>query len=144
MEGTRQREWIALAAAVSLGPLFLLIGYQLGLVFGAAGAAYFLVCILFVPLFVIAAGRRKVLVWQVAILSLTLTNIADSIRLNAIHKSEIYSEFYVFWALGTLLSLPVPVYFTLKPLARLYRYVACVLIGAIAVALWLGIKHFSG
>jgi hypothetical protein len=61
-----------------------------------------------------------------------------------IYGSEIPSLAYVFWAGATLLSSPLPIYFLLKPLALRQRYIASMIIGAIALALWLGIKRITG
>jgi hypothetical protein len=142
--GERLREWITLVAAIAIGPAFLLIGYQSpGLVFQAAGA-YILVCAIVVPLLTLAAGPLKVPAWQLAIISITLAVIGDNLRMNAIHRSEIPSTAYVFWASGTLLSSPLPIYFVLRPLALRQRCVVGIIIGTISLALLLGIKRITG
>jgi len=139
------REWITLAGAVAIGPAFLLIGYRIpGLVFGATTIANALLCAVVVPLLTVAAGRFKFLAWQTAVISITLAVVGDNVRLNAIQRNEILSVAYVFWAAGTLLSSPFPIYLLLKPLAPRQRYIAFVLIGLIALALWLGIKKVTG
>lgn len=143
--GQRLREWIVLVAAVAIGPAFLLIGYQIpGLVFGAAAAADVLLCAIVVPLLTLAAGRLKFLVWQLAIISIVLAVIGDNLRVNAINRSQIPSVAYVFWAGGTLLSSPLPIYFLLKPLALRQRFIVGIIVGAIALALWIGIKRITG
>jgi len=141
---SRTREWIGFAAAIALGPGFLFIGDRIpGLIFGAAAGAYILVCLIVVPLLTIAAGRLKFFVWQAATISLALSVIVDNVRINAMHGSEILSATYVFWAFGSLLSSPVPIYFILKPLDSRHRYMACVFIGTIALLLWLGVRHVT-
>jgi hypothetical protein len=143
--GGRLCEWLSLAAAIAIGPAFLLIGYQIpGLIYGAAAGAYILLCAIIVPLLTLAAGRLKFLVWQLAIVSTMSAVIGDDLRLNAVYRSELSSLAYVFWASGTLLSSPLPIYFLLKPLAMRQRYIASIVIGAIALALWFGIKRITG
>ncbi|MFI5114193.1 MAG: hypothetical protein ACHP7J_03535 [Terriglobales bacterium] len=144
----RLREWIVLIAAVAIGPADLLIGYQIpGLIFWAAAAASILLWAIIVPLLTLAAGRLKFLVWQLAITSIVLAVIGDNLRLNglnAIYRREIPSVAYVFWAGGTLVSSPLPIYFLLKPLALRQRIIVGIIIGAIALALWIGIKRITG
>jgi hypothetical protein len=134
-------EWISLVAAVAAGPAFLLVGYHVsGLVFRAAAGAGLIVFILVVPLLVALAGALRFIVWQVAIASMTVTVIADDLRLHAMHQSEIAPTTFVFWAAGTLLSSPLPIYLFLKGLRGRERYLACILIAVIATALWFGIE----
>ena len=141
----RLREWITLSAAIAIGPASLLIGYQIpGLVFGAAAGASIFVCAIVVPLLTLAAGRLKFLAWQLAIISTVLAAIGDNLRLNAIHRSEVPSVAYVFWAGGTLLSSPLPIYFLLKPLVPRQRYVVGIIVGAVAYVLWFGLKRITG
>ena len=138
------REWISFAAAIALGPTFLLIGYQIhGLVFGAAAGAGIIVCAVVVPLLTIAAGRIKFLAWQVAIVSLTLAVLWDNLRLNAIQRGDIASMVYVFWAGGTLLSSPLPIYFLLRWVPARRRYLAAIAIAMVAVAMWTGIRRIT-
>jgi hypothetical protein len=73
-----------------------------------------------------------------------LAVVGDNLRLNAIHRNEIASTAYVFWAGGTLLSSPLPIYLLLKPLAPRQRYIWGITVGAIAVALWVGIIRITG
>jgi hypothetical protein len=143
--GERLRVWISLVAAIAIGPVFLLIGSHIpGLVFRAAAGAYILLCAIAVPLLTLAAGRWKFLAWQFAIISIVLAVIGDNLRLNAIHRSEIPPTAYLLWASGTLLSSLLPMYFVLKPLALRQRCIVGIIIGAISLALWFGIKRISG
>jgi hypothetical protein len=134
----RSREWLSLAGALALGPLFIVVGYSLGLVFAPASYYFFACCLLIVPLLTIAAGRYKFLAWQLAVLSLALAVAGDNLRLHAIHYIEVPGLVYGFWAIGVLLSSPVPVYFLLRALKGRRRYVAGILVVVVAVALWLG------
>ena len=139
------RDWMSVVAAIAIGPVFLSIGYATpGLIFGAAAAAYFLGCAIVVPLLTLVAGRLKFSTWQLAIVSFTFTVIGDNLRLGSMHRSEILRVAYVFWALGTLLSSPLPIYFLLRPLTWRRRYVFGIAIAAVALALWLGIKRITG
>jgi hypothetical protein len=143
--GEGLREWISCVAAIVIGPAFLLVGYHVpNLLFGAAAGADILVCAIVVPLLALAAGRLKFLAWQLAIISMVLAVIGDNLRLNAIHRSQIPSVAYVFWAGGTLLSSPLPIYLLLKPLALRQRYIVGIIIGVVAVALWFGLKRITG
>jgi hypothetical protein len=92
----------------------------------------------------LAADRLKFLAWQMAIVSIVLAVVGDNLRLNAIHRSEIPSVAFGFWAGGTLLSSPLPIYSLLKPLRSRQRYIVAILIVAIALALSLGLKRITG
>lgn len=142
--GQRVREWGSLIAAAAIGPTFLLLGYHVpGLVFRTAAGADIFLCALIVPALVFVAGRRKFVAWQLAIISITLAVLGDNIRLNAIHHGEILEMAFVFWATGTLLSSPVPMYFLLKPLTPRWRILVSIMIGLIALSLWLGLKRIT-
>ncbi len=144
-KGEYLREWISLVAAIAIGPAFLLIGCQVpGLIFRAAAGAYILFCVIVVPLLIFAAGRWRFVVWQLAIISMVFAVIGDDVRVNAIFRSEIPSVAFVFWAGGNLLSSPLPAYFLLKPLAPRHRYIVGIIVGLVALALWLGIKRITG
>jgi hypothetical protein len=140
----RLRDWGSLVVATALGPAFLLVGYEAGLVFRSAASTVVFVWVVMVAALTIAACRFKFLVWQAAVLSITIAVLADNLRLHAIHRNEIPSVAYVFWAGGTLLSAPFPIYFLLRPLKARQRYIAAVAIGAVAFLLWLGIRKITG
>ena len=110
----RQNSVIATIAALALGPVFLTIGYFRGLVFAAGPLAYFLVCIVIVPFLTFAAGRLKFLAWQLAIISLTLSVVGDDLRLGIMPSTRILVFGCRFWAVGSLLSSPLPIYFLLR------------------------------
>jgi hypothetical protein len=74
--------------AIALGPVFLKIGDAIGLAFGAAAIAYFLVGIVIVPLLTFAASRLRFLLWQLAVLSLTVSVIQDNLRSSAAMNSS--------------------------------------------------------
>jgi hypothetical protein len=139
------REWICLITAIAIGPAFLIIGnYIPGFIYRAAAGAAILLCVIVVPLLTLAAGRLKFLVWQLAIISIALAVIGDNLRLHAIFRSEILPVTYVFWAGGTLLSSPLPIYFLLKPLALRQRCIVGIVIASITLALWFGLKRITG
>jgi hypothetical protein len=134
------RDWVSLFGAIFCGPILLGIGSTIpGLVFGAAAIYYFLICAIIVPLLVILAQRLKAWAWQIAIGSLTFTVVRDGIA-----RNQIASVAFVFWAIGTLLSSPVPIYFLLRPQSPRQRYVYAVAILTTAIALWLGLKGITG
>lgn len=135
---SRVREILALAIAIAIGPLFLIVGYSLHLVFGAGATSYLFVCAIVVPLLTAAGGRLKSVVWQLAIFSIILAVIGDNLRLNAIGGREILSVAFVSWVIGSVVSSPLPIYFILKPLPRRKRYLAGFVIALVAVALWIG------
>jgi hypothetical protein len=134
------RDWFSLCGAICCGPILLGIGSTIpGLVFGAAAMYYFLICAIIVPLLVVLADRLKAWAWQIAVGSLTLTVIRDGIP-----KSQTASVAFVFWATGTLLSCPVPIYFLLQPLTPRQRYVYGIAVATTGIALWLGLKGITG
>jgi hypothetical protein len=135
----RIREYGSILAAIGIGPLFLVIADRVGLLFRAAASGYMLVCVLVIPLLTVLARRFKFLAWQVSVASMAITVISDDLRIHAIHRTEIIPVGYVFWAFGTLLSSPLPVYFFLKPLHGRMRTITFICIVAIASGLWLGI-----
>ena len=138
------RQWICLIVAIAIGPVFLLTGYHIpGLMYGAAAAAVIGVWVIVVPWLTIAAGDFKLLVWQISILSITCAIIGDNLRLNAIHRKELVGAAYVFWACGTLLSSPLPIYFLLRPLETRRRFIVGGIIVIVALTLGLGIKKIT-
>jgi hypothetical protein len=114
-------EWLSILGALAIGPLFVVFGYWQRLMFGVAAWFYFLTCALVVPLLILAGGRLKFVVWQLAVLSLALSVIADDLRVGMrLHVGETASTTFKFWAVGTLLSAPAPVYFILLLLGQRY------------------------
>ncbi len=139
----RLRDQTAIAAAVVWGPLFYYLIGSLGLVFGGAGIASFFCYAVIVPLVMLIADRLKFFVWQLAVASFSVTVIVDNIRLGAIYPSQIAGVLFGFWAIGTLLSSPLPIYFLLRPMASSQRYRYAIAIVAIGLALWFGIKKIT-
>ena len=82
------QEWGSIAAAIALGPAFVVLGYQLGLVFRPAAVAGALVCALVVPLLTTAGGRFKLVVWQIAVISMIAAVIGDDVRGNAMPRGR--------------------------------------------------------
>lgn len=140
----RLREWTSVAAAAAIGPVFVIAGYSAGLAFGAGAVGLVLLCVFIVPVLTFAADRLKFLAWQLAIVSIVLAVVGDNLRLNAIHRGEIPSVAFGFWAGGTLLSSPLPIYFLLKPLSSRQRYIVGIMIIAVIVALSLSLKRITG
>jgi len=136
--------WISFAAEAALGPAFLVAGYAMGLVFGVGGFFYIVCCAVVVPLFIFCAGRLKLIAWQVGIASLVLSVIGDNIWNHAIFRGEIPRVAFLFWALGTLSSSPVPIYFLLRPLTPRRRCIAGAVIAGLAIALSLGLEKIAG
>jgi hypothetical protein len=127
---TKERyiEWAALVACVLIGPVSLVVGYELMLI-GDLGVFFLAACCAFaIPFLMLLAGRLKYFAWQAGVLSIVLSIIVDNVRLHAIYPLEALRVAYVFWASGTMLSSPVPIYFILKPMPVRDRVVACVLI----------------
>jgi hypothetical protein len=124
--------------------MFLVAGYSLGLIYASAAIFFVICCAVAVPLFVVGAGRLKYFVWQLGVASLTLSVIGDNVRSRAILRSEIPRIAFVFWALGTLSSSPVPICFLLMPMTRRRRFLAGTVLAALALALWIGLKRITG
>ena len=140
------RDWISLVAAVAVGPASLKIGYAMGLIYAAAALEYFFFCAIVVPslTFIARSDRFKIVTWPLAIASLTVTVIADDLRLGSMPRSEIVSVMYVFWTMGILLSSPLPIYLLLRPLQRRQQNIALIVIGAVALAMWIALKRITG
>jgi hypothetical protein len=140
----RAREWLGLAGAIAIGPLAVTFGYSQGMLFGVAFFYFMLVFAALVPLLTYAGGRLKILVWQLAVLDLTFSVVGDDVRVHMLFRArEIISAVYIVWALGTLVSAPLPIFFILRPLPGRRRYVVGSLIVVIAVALLLGAKFVA-
>jgi hypothetical protein len=106
-------EWMSIPASISIGPLFLLLGYETNLMFGAAAGMYFLICAGPVPLLVAFAGRFRFLVWQLAALSLAISVVIDDLRVEAnvgAHLKEYAGIALGFWAIASVLSAPLPIF----------------------------------
>jgi len=102
-----RKDRIALPVAVLLGAGFgyvsVLAGYGGLLIGGFYGIAI-------VPLIVLyVADQRKLLVWQTCIVSYTLPVILENARLGPLGIVGAFDVFYVFWAIGTVISAPVPI-----------------------------------
>ena len=101
------------------------------------------------PLVILVAGRRTFLAWQLAIVSLSLAFLKNDFRIVAkyhdtMRAGEIASVVFVLWGIGTLFSLPLPVYLLLRPMSSRKRYIASIAVAAVALALWLGMKKITG
>lgn len=141
--GMRLRDRIAIASAIVWAPLFYYLVGSLGLVFAGAGLAAVLGYVVIVPLVILIADRLKFYVWQLAVASFSVTVIIDNLLARAIYPRQIATVLFGFWALGTLPSSPVPVYFLLRPMTPRRRYLYGIAIVAIGVGLWFGIKRIA-
>lgn len=111
---SRKFEWLSIPASISIGPLFLLLGYEMNLMFGAGAAIYFAICLSVVPLVVAFGGRFRFLVWQLGALSLALSVVIDDLRVEAnpgAHLKEYAGVGLAFWAIASVLSAPLPIFF---------------------------------
>jgi hypothetical protein len=98
--------------------------------------------ILVIPCVVIfLADQRKLLVWQVCVLSFAIYVRA---KLGGMGKMDTLKMMFVFWALGTIFSAPAPAYFYLCRFKGRLRYLAAGAIAALAVVLWLLVKRITG
>jgi hypothetical protein len=141
-----QRSWIGIVAAVANGPVSLKLGYALHLMYAVLPSGIFFSCLVAVPFLTLIARshRMKILTWQLAIASLTLTAIADNLRLGPVPRGEIITIAYVFWSMGILLSSPLPIYPLLRPLQRQQQKIAFIVIAAVALAMWVTFKRITG
>jgi len=102
------KDKIALLVAVLLGTAFgyfsILAGYGGILIGGFYG-------ILIVPLILVyAADQRKILIWQACIIPFALCVVVENARLGALGLAGAFGVFYIFWAVGTVISSPAPVF----------------------------------
>jgi hypothetical protein len=104
-------EWLSVATAVAIGPVFMVGGYQMNLAYGAGGAVYLLVCATVVPVLVVFGGRFRSVVRQLAAVSLALSVFVDNFRLEADpfgHLKELTGIGFLFWLMTSVVSGPVP------------------------------------
>ena len=140
----RFRDCVGLVAAVSIGPLLQLLGNLYPALSFAGGALFLLVCAVVVPLIVMLSGRLRFVVWQIAIFSIIISTVTVDLRAQAMRASEIPSVTYVFWASGTVLSLPLPLFYMLRPLRLKQRFITGGAVLIVAGALWLGVRSITG
>ena len=140
----RIRDGCAFVLAVVQGPLFILACDSMHLVYGAGAVFFVLWCALVLPWIILLSRNFRFVTWQEAVLSLALSAIGDNLRIGAIDRRELLKVLFVFWAVGNLLSSPVPTYVLLRSMtvrSRLIFGFAMVLAG---VVLWLGVKRITG
>jgi hypothetical protein len=140
----RTRDRLALTLAIAQGPACMLIGYSMNLVYSAGAFFFFFWCALVVPFVIVVSTRSGLLTWQLAIASLTLSVIGDNLRVRAIDHREIVSVTFIFWAVGSLLSSPVPLFQLLRPMTPRNRLIvgcSTILAGG---ALWFAVKRITG
>ena len=140
----RTRDRLAFALAVAQGPLFALAIYSLHLIFGAAGIFFFLWCALIIPWIILLSSHFRFLTWQLAVVSVILSGLGASLGIEAIKQREMFKVGFVFWALASLLSSPVPIYTLLRPMMPRNRVTVGFLIVLAGIALWFGVKRITG
>ena len=122
--------FIAAGLGVGFGYLSILAGYGWLI---AAGPYLVLV----IPLVVtFLADQRKLLVWQACILSLVLYVLAYDSRLGWMGWSVTLKVAFVFWAIGTIFSSPVPASIFLRRFRGRSKYVAVTAAILFLAALW--------
>ncbi len=102
------KDKIALPVAVLLGTAFgyfsILAGFGGTVIGGFYG-------ILIVPLVVVyVADQRKILIWQACIIPFALCVVVENARLGALGIAGAFGVFEIFWAVGTVISSPVPIF----------------------------------
>lgn len=103
------RDRIALVVATVLGVAFAYLSARAGFAWIMAAGPYVLIVIPCVVAFL--ADQRKLLVWQVCILSFVLYVLENNWGMK---WKDTLTMIYVIWALGTIFSSPVPAYFYLR------------------------------
>jgi len=106
----RRHEWIGIAGAVIIGPIFVIMGNGLGLLFAVAAIAYCFVCLVFIPILSLLAGRFIYVAWQLAVFSMALSVIVENVWIRAMRPGEIPSVLFDFWAIGSIFSSPLPIF----------------------------------
>jgi hypothetical protein len=104
-------EWSSVAAAISMGPLFIIVLNQLGLVYLAGFFFYILVWVLVVPVIVRLGGRFGYLDWQLAAVSLAVTVFVKNLRVETCPTPTVWKLGAVglgFWLASSVLSSPLP------------------------------------
>ena len=95
---------VAILLGVAFGYLSMLAGYGGVLIDGIYG-------ILIVPLVVLyVADQGKILVWQACIIPSALWVVVGNASLGRLGTAEGLTVFYMFWATGTVISSPVPIF----------------------------------
>ena len=140
----RTRDRLAFVLAVVQGPLYALVSNRMNLVYGAAGAFFFLWCALVLPCVIGLSRNFRFIVWQLAVVSVILSGLGESLGLEPFKQRAMLKVIFVFWAVGSLLSSPVPIYTLLRPMTLRNRFIFGFGIILVGVALWLGVKRITG
>jgi hypothetical protein len=116
--------WLSVAAAMAIGPAFMVVGYQMNLAYGAGGAVYMMVCAGGVPMVIIFAGRLRYVAWQLAAVSFALSIFIDNLRMDGDplgHIRQLMGVGVMFWLASSALSGPLPLALFLVGLQRRRR-----------------------
>jgi hypothetical protein len=140
----RTRDRLAFVLAVVQGPLFVLAVSFLHLIYGAAGIFFLLWCALVLPCAIVFSRTFRLVTWQLAVVSLIVSGLAANLGMDAFKQGVMFKVVFVFWALGSLLSSPVPIYTLLRSTTPRNRLIIGVAIAIVGVALWLGVKRITG
>jgi hypothetical protein len=132
------RDSIALIVAIALGVGFAYLSTLAGFAWLVVAGPY---TILVIPCIVIfLADQRKLLVWQVCVLSFILYVRAN---IPGMGKMDTLRMAFVFWAIGTVFSAPAPAYFYLRRFQGRMRYIVAAAIAVFAAVLWLLVKRIT-
>jgi hypothetical protein len=106
------KDRIALLIASGLGAAFAYLSIRAGYGGTVVGGFYGFVVIPLVVAYV--ADKRKLVVWQACIIPFAIYILAENAFVGGIHWTEGLSIFLGFWAIGAVISSPVPAYFYLQ------------------------------
>ena len=133
------RDSIALIIATGLGAGFAYLSTLAGFGWLIVGAFLVVPCIT-----IYLADQRKLLVWQICIMSFVLYVLADNLRMGRrVGSKDALKIVFVFWATGTIASSPAPLYWYLRRLQGRTRQVACIAAAILAVVLWVLIQRIT-
>jgi hypothetical protein len=136
------RDGIALIVAAGLAVGFVYLTKLAGFAWIVVALPYAILVIPCVAIYV--ADEQKLLVWQVSVLTFVLCVLGNSI----IGRGQMpwnvgVRVVFVFWALGTILSSPAPVYWFLRRRRGRTRYYAATIIAVVTIVLLLLVHRIT-
>lgn len=135
-----RRDRIALLVGSGLG---FGVGYHASL----AGYTGFILgglyCILVIPSIVIFADQRRLLVWQVCVMSFVLSLLAGNSGDYPWRRGEFQQVSFVCWSLVTVLSSPIPAGFFVLRFKGSVRYFVGAAIAVVAFALLILVRRIT-
>jgi len=99
--------------------------------------------ILVIPLIAYVSDTQRFLVWQVGVCGLTGSLLMGIMHAGGVTKREILPVGFVFWATGTILSSPAPIYWFLIRVEKSKRILVFIPIALCILALWLSVKQIT-